>query len=305
MRLALICNNRVALPSIKLLAESGALCSVATVSSNAEMCAIFQSYFGHSGINVEIFEQRSFEDRLSIWLANVKPDAVIMMTWPFRIPVSALGKPKYGFINFHYGLLPAYAGSNPVFEQIKRREKSGGITVHHADAGIDTGPVIMQQRIPIVDGETFGSHMSNLACSGVELLKRLVGLMTTGDPLPSFIQNKNEITYYRKPTQKDVKVNWAVMEAADIAALANACNPWNFGATAEINNRPVGFLTVDIKQSEHGRPPGTILGMNGAGLEIACINGKSVTVPVVYMEDGYIKGKDMGRYGLKVGMCFN
>lgn len=305
MKLAIICNNPVALPSVKLLADMGGLCSVATVSSNAEMCAVLRSFPIDPGISVKIFEPAGFEQQLDNWLSDVQPDAVLMMTWPFRIPASALGKPKYGFINFHYGLLPAYAGANPVFEQIKRREQFGGITIHHADAGIDTGPVIMQQRIPISDGETFGSHMRSLSYVGAELSGRLFGTMAGGQPLPAYAQDRNAIKYYRKPSQQDVRINWSSMDAEGITALANACNPWNYGATTEINNWPLGLLTVNINNSEHGRLPGTILSINGEGLEIACINNKSVMIPVVYTQDGYIRGERLKHYGLKEGMCFS
>lgn len=309
MRLALLCNNQVAFPALQKLHEQGIPVHVGADATNRELLPALEQYCTALGVSLNLFEKDEFEPQLHTWLDDVQPDAVLMMTCPFRIPEHALVKPKHGFINFHYGLLPYYRGANPVFEQMKRREPNGGITVHHVDKGIDTGAVILQQKIPVHPDETFGMHMGRLSMLGAEMVRSLMSMMASGNPLPRIPQDEMKACYYRRPGTGDVLIKWDSMQAEDIIALANACNPWNFGAGTQLNGSMLGISAAVVLNNidvPAGTRPGTILTIDAEnGLRVVSAGQKVLRLDILYANNGFMPGYKLAMFGVQPGMCFN
>lgn len=309
MKLALICNNKVALPALNKFLEQGVDLCVATSAANTALYHALQPYSLKYGTSITAFDQAGFEDQLYAWLSQEQPDLVLMMTCPFRIPEEALLIPRHGFINFHYGLLPAYRGPNPVFEQIKRREKSGGITVHVADKGIDTGAIIMKREVPISSRETFGDHMDKLAILGAAMADELLAAFAGGKQLAPTRQNQKEAAYYPRPDIEDVKVQWNSMPAEAIEALANACMPWNYGAATALNGGMIGISKVTILYKEpvlKFQYPGTILTVDpDNGLTVLSADRLVMRLDTLYAAGGFIPGHQLATYGIVPGMFFN
>ncbi len=309
MKLALICNNKVALPALDSFLEQGVDLCVATSAANTELYHALQPYGLKYGTSITAFEQTMFEEQLYAWLDLEKPEVVLMMTCPFRIPEDALLIPRYGFINFHYGLLPAYRGPNPVFEQIKRREQSGGITVHIADKGIDTGAIIMKREVPISPQETFGDHMDKLAILGAAMAGELLQALACGRHLELIPQDGAAAVYYPRPEIDDVKVQWKNMPAEAIEALANACMPWNYGAATGLNGGMIGISKVTILYKEpvaKFQYPGTILTVDPQnGLRVMSADRLVMRLDTLYTGGGFIPGYQLAAYGIVPGMFFN
>ncbi len=307
MKVAVICNHEIALPALQALAHNKLLVSVAVADNNTELQALLSGFGREDNIGLQVFSKQSFKAQLTQWLDIYKPDVVLVMTSPFIIPKDAFTKVPYGFINFHYGLLPWYRGVNPVFEAIKRREAYGGITVHHIDEGIDTGPVILQQRVPIATDDTLASHMRKLGLAGVEATGMLMNMIISGRKLPAFPQNEEEAHYYKRPAQKDVAIEWNTMDAEDIVALVNACNPWNRGAATTINNVLVCITSAKVlkEQVDTDIVPGTVIVVNESeGLQVMCRNRRKILVEVVFTADGYSTGYKLATYSIKTGDRF-
>lgn len=309
MKLALILNNKVALPALDFLVGRGVDLCVATSSVNTEIYHALQPYGLKYGTSIMVFEPAFFETQLYTWLDLEQPDAVLMMTCPFRIPEAALRIPELGFINFHYGLLPAYRGPNPVFEQIKRREQSGGITVHIAERGIDTGAIIMKRELPIAPQDTFGMHMDKLALLGAAMAEELLQLLLSGQPLHATPQNRTEGNYYPRPGVSDVKVQWGSMPAEAIEALVNACVPWNYGAATALNGGMIGISKVTILYSESVQKlqyPGTILTIDPKKrLTVLSADRLVMRLDTVYAAGNFMPGHQLATYGVVPGMFFN
>lgn len=309
MKLALICNNKVALPALDSFVEQGVDLCVATSAANTELYHALQPYSLKYGISLFAFDQAMFEEQLYAWLDSEHPDVVLMMTCPFKIPEPALLIPRYGFINFHYGLLPAYRGPNPVFEQIKRREQSGGITVHIADKGIDTGAIIMKKEVLIGAHETFGDHMGKLALVGAGMAAELLSVLSCGKDLDLIPQDNAEAAYYPRPDIEDVKVQWKSMPAEAIEALTNACMPWNYGAATALNGGMIGISKVTILHKEPVATfqyPGTILTIDPQnGLRVLSADRLVLRLDTLYAAGNFIPGHQLAAYGIMPGMFFN
>jgi methionyl-tRNA formyltransferase len=85
-------------------------------------------------------------------LANRKPDVAFVACFPERIPTEMLTLPRYGFLNLHPSLLPAYRGPHPLFWCFQRGEAKTGVTLHFMDAGFDTGDIALQEPLAFADG---------------------------------------------------------------------------------------------------------------------------------------------------------
>lgn len=308
MVLGLICNNEVALPAIQQLCMSGVKLYVGADTRNGQLTAVLNNTAAQSGFSLRLFNAENFNAELNEWLEEIKPDAVLMMTCPFKIPEQALGQPRLGFINFHYGLLPQYRGANPVFEQLRRRESNGGITVHQADKGIDTGAVIFQQTMPIHPDETFGMHMTRLSYAGAEMAARLVQVIASGAPLPAIPQDEQKAVYYPRPGADDVLIKWDTMQAEDIIALSNACNPWNMGAGTKLNGNMLGLNTAVLQDvtAPADKRPGTILSIDAVnGLRVKTAGNKVLRLDILYVNNSFMPGYRLAMFGVQAGMCFN
>src|SRR4051794_31967618 len=108
MRIAVICNDRIALPALDFLLGSSMTVSVAMTDRINEISLIVKSKCLQAGVPVHYFSKKNFEQELLSWLDHYRPDVVLVKTFPFLIPASALSIPRYGFINFHYAPLPAW-----------------------------------------------------------------------------------------------------------------------------------------------------------------------------------------------------
>jgi methionyl-tRNA formyltransferase len=81
-------------------------------------------------------------------LESVEPDLVVCMAFPWKIPADALAVPKHGWLNGHPSLLPLHRGPTPVAWAIRAGDDAFGISFHKMDAELDTGPILVQKRIP-------------------------------------------------------------------------------------------------------------------------------------------------------------
>jgi methionyl-tRNA formyltransferase len=125
--------------------------------------------------------------------------------------------------------------------------------------------------------------------------------------IPSRPQDESKAAYYEMPVAKDLTINWKEMSAAVIVRLANACNPWNKGAGAFINNWFIGVTEAEIADDipVDDIPPGTVLACNkNEGLLIASSDGKKLKVNIVYLQEGFYSGYRIADFGVKEGMKF-
>src|SRR5262249_41945562 len=102
MRIAVLCNDRVALPALNYLIGSGSVVAVAMPDRINEMQSLVKDRCSSSNTAFQLFNKKSFKADILDWLNKYHPDVVLVKTFPFLIPSEALSLPQYGFINFHY-----------------------------------------------------------------------------------------------------------------------------------------------------------------------------------------------------------
>jgi methionyl-tRNA formyltransferase len=302
MKIALICNTPSAFPLLNWLHSQGVLVGVGTKEQSGDFFTNLSIVCKQRNLQIHSFTKQDLSQQLSDWQVLTNADLVFVLGFPYKIPKSVLDKPQYGFFNIHFGKLPKYGGSFPVFWQIKNQEKEGVLTIHQMDKSFDTGPIAVEIPFEINPKNTFGIVEANygyMAINGVfqvlnSILQKNLALK------PQKVQNT---IFSPKPTLKDTIIDWQKMDAKTIVALIKSCNPWNRGAIARINDIDVRIIEAQISKQE-GMKAGQVFHLFQNGMEVACINNTALIVKVLYTSFGYLEGETLGAFGIKNGDVF-
>lgn len=124
----------------------------------------------------------------------LEPDLIVASCFPWRVPPAILGLPRWGCLNVHPSLLPAGRGPDPVSEAFQRGETMTGVTIHLMDEGFDTGPIVVQEAVPIPPGIRQESFERELAAVGARLLIVAIEGLTSGrlTPIPQEVWTRDK-----------------------------------------------------------------------------------------------------------------
>lgn len=123
------------------------------------------------------------------------------------LPPELLALPRLGALNVHPSLLPKYRGATPIQTALRNGDRETGVTVMLMDAGMDTGAIVLQRRVAIESGETYGELHDRLAAAGADLLAEAFDLAAEGDLPRSPQHGEPSVT---RPTEKaDLIVDWS------------------------------------------------------------------------------------------------
>ena len=297
MRFAVLCNHPMGMPSIDLLLQSNLLCGIACPSVPSDNFFRLQVLAQEKNIPFGIIDPNNTSKTLTDWIKQVKPDAVMVYTFPFKIPKDCLKLPKHGFLNFHTGRLPAYRGGDPILWEMFAQEPSGGVTVHLMDEHFDRGPICFFEKVDIVytDAEniqrkdTYGQHIQKLAVAarnGTDyIIQNIQQLKFTK-------QDESKASYQNKPSFFNLIIDWDKFTAAHIDSLVRASNPVYGGAITFFRGVPVHLLQVAVGSSQNPPDvaPGTIVSASKDGLIVLSSDKKLIRLDVVYTEDGFFTG---------------
>jgi methionyl-tRNA formyltransferase len=315
MRIGILANSRLALPSIETLGKQGLLAGVLIPENARELAQAIRGTAETGGnpwcirsISAAAHTPWRMLSRILVkrhlvsWLNEIQPDVVFVLSFPYRIVPSVLVMPRHGFFNFHPGLLPAYRGPDPTFWQMKNLESYGGITVHRMDAGWDTGPIALLEKIAIHPDDTHGMHLSRIATVAAKLLNRLVGELAS-DSIQLQEQDSAFAGYYSWPSAHDVVIDWT-RPARVVRALTKACNPWNKGAVTSLAGTRLSLVEVSITSANTSGDlaAGTITVADPTeGVHVVCGDGQTVRIDIAFTEDGFMSGNKLAEVGFRAG----
>jgi len=181
-------------------------------------------------------------------LRALRADVAVVVAFGQILPQAVLDAPSRGSINIHASLLPRYRGAAPIQWAIIRGETVTGITTFQMDAGMDTGPVLLQAETPIGSDETAGELSERLAPLGAEVILDTLARLDTLTPTA---QPTEGATLAPRLKKQDGVLEWT-RPARELANLARGCNPWP-GASA-------GALTIWRARAVAGHgAPGTLI----------------------------------------------
>ena len=140
-------------------------------------------------------------------LQELKPDVFIIICYQFYVPEEVLAVPPLGAINFHTSLLPRHAGMHPGFWTIWYGDRETGMVVHYLDAGIDTGDIIYETRVPVNTGDTINEVYHRVWDSSTPLVRGLLDDLDAGT-LPRRPQDLSKYLYNYEIVEKDFEIDF-------------------------------------------------------------------------------------------------
>jgi len=246
---------------------------------------------------VPIYQPASLRD-FAAELSGQHFDFFILASYGKLVPQSLLDVPKLGSLNVHPSLLPQYRGATPIQAALRDGASETGVTIMLMDAGLDTGDVVLQERTPILPGETYGELHDRLARFGAQALMHAIDA-GGGGSFPRAPQN-GKATVTRPLRKEDFAIDWN-WEAQRIVNHVRSLSP-SPAARAVIANTPVKILRAEVTQWE--RPlvePGTIASMIGDGLGVQSGNGVVNVLEVIAPNRGPQTGASFGAQFLRGG----
>jgi methionyl-tRNA formyltransferase len=151
-------------------------------------------------------------------LETIAPDAILVVAYGRIIPQWMLDLPRHGNINLHGSLLPKYRGAAPIQWAVANGETVTGITTMRLDAGLDTGPMLLAQAVPIGEEETAVDVYENLAEVGAPLMVETLRRLECGDIFPE-PQNHSLATHAPILTRDDGRIDFT-------RTARKICNRW-------------------------------------------------------------------------------
>jgi len=302
----MLCSSRFAVPAIRELAFFNILAAVAIPSYCDEMIENADVVLTGTNIPVIELDKETFAERIREAIEENGVNLGLVMTFPYKIPSSVYNIPSKGFYNIHPGPLPQYRGADPVFQQLKNKEKQAGVTVHKLDEGYDTGPLVMIEILKIDPLDTYGLLTTKLAYLAAKLTGTLIKLLSLELAIPSKPQEETKARYFKRQQAADITINWQTMDADSIIALIKACNPWNKGAVAKINNQVIRLLDAEKLpgNSSLNKEPGYILAIDENGITVSTIHNGAILVRIIYADEGFLRAYFLGRLGVGPGNRF-
>lgn len=201
-------------------------------------------------------------------LAELEPDAIVVAAYGLIFPSRVLELPALGCINVHASLLPRWRGAAPVQAAILAGDADTGISLMQMEAGLDSGPVLVQEALAIGERETAGELQDRLAVLGGQLLLRHFAAILERRH-PPVAQDERNITYANKIQKEDAGLDWR-LPALQLMRKVRAYNPVP-GASFEVDGERVKCWMAAVVDA--AAPPGTIVAAGRGGIDVACGDG--------------------------------
>ena len=157
-------------------------------------------------------------------LASFRPELIVVAAFGSILPPEVLSLPKFGCLNVHASLLPRHRGPSPVASAILCGDELTGATIMLIDPGLDTGPILAQEKVGISFMDTAGTLSSKLADVGARLLLETLPKWLEGELEPRS-QDESQATCSRLITSRDAEIDWS-LSALQLWRMVRAYNPW-------------------------------------------------------------------------------
>jgi methionyl-tRNA formyltransferase len=156
-------------------------------------------------------------------LASWRPDVLVVAAYGLIVPPEVLALPPWGCLNVHASLLPRWRGAAPIERAILAGDRYTGITIMQMDAGLDTGPMLLQRRLEITRAHTGGSLRAELALLGAETLLEALSARSAGT-LIGKPQPEEGVTYAPRIQKAEARIDFQG-DALEIERQIRAFNP--------------------------------------------------------------------------------
>ncbi len=213
-------------------------------------------------------------------LANLAPDVIVVVAYGKILPANVLSYPKHGCINVHGSLLPAYRGAAPMQRAIIEGQKETGITTMMMDVGLDTGDMLLVDRVPIEENDNFETVHDKLGVCGASLLLRTLDELRAGR-LSRVPQDASLATYAAKIERADCTLDFS-QQARELHDRIRGLSPIPLAFTRTPDGRLLKVCASAIADETHSHEEvGRVLSLAGGKIEVACGRGSLYLLSVI------------------------
>ena len=248
-----------AVPPLKALIDAPDICVKAVFTqpdkpkgrgNSVQMSPVKELALAHE---IPVYQPRRVREESAVSvLRTLSPDVIIVVAFGQIIPREILELPRFGCLNVHASLLPAYRGAAPVQWAVIDGAAQTGVTIMQMNEGLDTGDIISVKKVLLAPDETGGSLFDRLSVTGTELLMETLPSVFDGTA-QRIPQPQESPTHYASMLKKaDGRVSWE-KDAVQIERLVRGMNPWPSAYTTRGSKTLKLWKTAVISQEQAER----------------------------------------------------
>ncbi|WP_432240047.1 methionyl-tRNA formyltransferase [Herbaspirillum robiniae] len=204
-------------------------------------------------------------------LQSTPHDIMVVAAYGLILPRSVLDIPRLGCINIHGSLLPRWRGAAPIHRAIEAGDAETGITIMQMEEGLDTGPMMLIESLPIAGEDTTGSLHDKLAALGGKMIVEAIARLEQGQ-LPAVPQPEEGANYAAKIAKEEAALDFS-LGAEQLARRIRAFNPFP-GATGRVGDTVIKLWQARPVTVAQSGAPGEVLSADAqGGIVVACGEG--------------------------------
>lgn len=230
--------------------------------------------------NIPVFQPKSMKDGEALKIIEtLNPDLIIVVAYGKILPKEILYFPKYNSINIHASLLPAYRGAAPIQWSILNGEKVTGVTSMLMNEGLDTGDMLLSEKIEITENMNAGELHDALSIMGAEVMSKTIAEVKANSLKP--VKQDDSLSNYSPMLSKSLCPTDFTKSAQEVHNHIRGLSPWPV-ATATLNCKKLK-LHSSVIGGKTNLAPGTVVSTDGV-ISVACGDGICVDILSVQAE---------------------
>lgn len=276
MRIIFMGTPEFAVPALEqLIADRHQVCGIYTrpdrLSGRGQRAAAPPLKRVAQAMGLPVYQPTSLKDKAVIdEIRALGPDVIVVAAYGLLLPQAVLDLPRFGSVNLHPSLLPCYRGPSPVAAAILTGDWFTGVSVMLMAAGLDSGPVLSQAKVPITDSDTTATLSEKLSRVGAFMLGEVLVNLPQGGIIPR-PQDESLATYSRAITKEDGKINWQT-PARDIWRRVRAYQPWP-GSFTYLGGKRLNILETAPSKEAVSAEAGQVVLLSGGAFGVQTSDG--------------------------------
>ena len=231
--------------------------------------------------SIPVYQPKTLRgEEFAALLAEIDPEMIVVVAYGKILPVNVLEYPKYGCINVHGSLLPAYRGAAPMQRAIMDGCAETGITTMYMADGIDTGDMLLKAELPIEDSDNFETIHDKLGALGAQTMLDTLDALRAGTLVPE-VQDDSLANYAEKIQKSDLLLDFS-LDARTLHNHIRGTSPIPLSFTHLPNGSLLKVYAARVYDEDkvHAQAPGTVVGLDGEIL-VACGKGTLALTQVI------------------------
>ena len=249
-------------------------------------------------LEIPVLQPGRLKDPAAVaWVRDLKPDLLVLAFVTRFVPGEMIAAATRGGINYHPSLLPKYRGGSAINWAVISGEKETGVTIHQIDEGVDTGPIILQEKVEITPEDTVKSlYFEKLYPLGIKLVAEAVRLIREGKAVP-VAQDESQASFQPVITAADTIIDWR-QTTETVYNLIRGANP-SPGAVTTFKGAKLKIF--ECRPYPLQGPAGSVIEVSDEGFVVSTADGGILVQRVLYGGEKVGAADFVPRVNLKPG----